>query len=342
MSLRLKPLDQQVVVITGASSGIGLATAIAAADHGASVVLAARSGGALDHIVDAIRTHGGRAHAVTVDVARHDDLVRLGEEAVRAFGRVDTWVNNAGVSIYGRLRETAEADARRLYDVNVWGVINGSMVALRHLLPAGGALINVGSEVSDVFIPVQGVYASSKHAVKGYTDSLRVELADEGVPVSVTLIQPTAVDTPYPEHARNYLDVEPKLPTPMIVTERVADAILDAATRPQRDVKVGLGAKLDSLTARVAPRVADVLSRLQGNRQQRDEPARDPQGALWRPSERTLAGAGRIQGRGNAAAPDRRTAQAIAERDRERARQAQPEHSAARGDAGDRPGDAPA
>src|SRR6188472_3902570 len=121
--------------------------------------------------------------------------------------RIDTWVNNAGVSIYGRLHEVSEADNRRLFDTNFWGVVNGSLVALPLLRREGGALINVGSEVSDAVVPLQGMYSASKHAVKGFTDALRVEV--EGIdkaPVSITLIQPTAVDTPFPQRARNYTD----------------------------------------------------------------------------------------------------------------------------------------
>jgi len=319
MELLLQPLDRQVIVITGASSGIGLATAIAAAECGACVVLAARSVATLERIADSIAQHGGQAHPMRVDVTRREDLERLGEEALRRFGRIDTWVNNAGVSIYGRLREVDEADARRLFDVNVWGVVNGSAVALEHLLPVGGALINLGSAASDAPLPLQGHYSASKHAVKGFTDTLRVELADEGAPVSVTLIQPTAVDTPYPEHARSYLSAEPKLPTPMILAERVADAILAAATEPQRELKVGAMARVNSFTARVAPRLADWMSRMQTGSQQRDEAPRDPLGSLYRAGEDTLAGAGRIRGRGDEAAPDDDARLAIVEDDRARA-----------------------
>src|SRR5213076_2238498 len=149
-----------------------------------------------------------------------------------------TWVNNAGVSIYGRLDEVSDGDSRRLFDVNFWGVVSGSLVALPYLKKDGGALINVGSEVSEAVVPLQGMYAASKHAVKGFTDALRIEICDvDKADVSITLIQPTAVDTPYPQHARNYMPQEPKLPDPMIDARKVADAILEAAVKPKRDVK---------------------------------------------------------------------------------------------------------
>jgi len=144
-------------------------------------------------------------------------MLFVAQEAISRFGRFDTWVNNAGVSIYGRLDEVSEADSRRLFDTNFWGVVNGSLVALPYLRPNGGALINVGSEVSEAVVPLQGYYTASKHAVKGFTDSLRVEIEEvDEAPVSITLIQPTAVDTPFDEHGKNYMQNQPDLPTPMV------------------------------------------------------------------------------------------------------------------------------
>jgi short-subunit dehydrogenase len=144
-------------------------------------------------------------------------------------------------------------------------------------------------------MPLQGMYSASKHAVKGFTDALRVELDADDAPVSVTLIQPTAVDTPFPEHAANYLSQEPKLPTPMIAPEKVALAILDAATDPVRDVRVGMMSKLDTTVAKLLPALGDMLSRMQIGRQQRDESPRHPRsGTLYEAGE-----AGRVRGRGN-------------------------------------------
>lgn len=286
MKANLKPLDRQVVVVTGASSGIGLATALMAAERGARVVLVARSDGTLEQIRRGLEQEGRMAAVVAADVADRGALEDAAKMAVERFGRIDTWINNAGVSIYGRLDEVSDEDSRRLFETNFWGTVNGSLVALPYLRRQGGALINVGSEVSDAVIPLQGMYSASKHAVKGFTDALRVEveLLDEA-PVEVVLIQPTAVDTPYPEHARNYMDEEPKLPTPMIRPEDVAEAILEAAVEGGRDVKVGAMSKMNTLTARLAPSLGDRMSAMQAGRQQRDEPARDPQGALYRASE---------------------------------------------------------
>ena len=285
MAVTLKPLGEQVIVITGASSGIGLATAVAAAKQGARVVLAARSGQTLDEIVESINAGGGKAISIVADVADRQQVERVAAAAVSQFGRIDTWVNNAGVSIYGRLTEVSEEDSRRLFDTNFWGIVNGSLVAVKHMRSMGGALINVGSEVSDAVVPLQGMYSASKHAVKGFTDALRVELEVDKAPISITLIQPTAVNTPYPQHAKNYMDREPKLPTPQIKPDQVAEAILDAATTERRDVKVGMGAKVNTFLAKNLPSLGDWASGKQINRQQRKESPRNPDGTLFVPGE---------------------------------------------------------
>ena len=286
MGISLKPLDQQVIVITGASSGIGLATAETAARKGAQVVLAARSGDTLDELVCRLNSGGARTLAVTCDVSDQMQVNKLADAAVRQFGRIDTWVNNAGLAIYGRLDEVSDADNRRLFDINFWGLVYGSLAALPHLRKGGGALINVGSEVSEAAVPLLGMYAASKHAVKGFTDALRIELQQvDEASVAVTLIQPTAVDTPFDEHARNYMDKEAKLPTPMIDPQQVADAILAAAVKETRQVKVGTMAKLNTFLAKNLPGVAERMAGKEVENLQRDEAPRDPSGTLYSPGE---------------------------------------------------------
>ena len=285
MTRKHKPIGEQVVVITGASSGIGRATAEAMAQKGASLVLAARSAEVLRRDVELLKAAGVRAIAVEADVADRDAVRKIADAAIAEFGRIDTWVNNAGVSIYGRLDEVSDADSRRLFDVNFWGVVNGSLTALPLLKKSGGALINVGSEVSDAVVPLQGMYSASKHAVKGFTDALRVEIEDvDKATISITLIQPTAVNTPYPQHAKNYMDQEPALPTPQIDPTQVAQAIVSAAESPTRDVKVGAMSKMNTLMFKILPSLADKMSAKQVDRQQYDEPPRNPEGALYRPS----------------------------------------------------------
>jgi short-subunit dehydrogenase len=281
-----KPLNEQVMVITGASSGIGLATAMLAARHGARVVLIARSGETLKKLTARIAADEGNALYVVADVADRQKMEIAAQEAVDRFGGIDTWVNNAGVSIYGRLDEVSEADSRRLFDTNFWGVVNGSLAALPHLKRNGGALINLGSEVSEAVVPFLGMYAASKHAVKGFTDALRVEIEElDESPVSITLIQPSAVNTPFPHHAKNYMDREPKLPPPLIEPEQVAEAILKAATAGGRDIKVGAMAVVNTTVSKLMPSLGDKMSAKRGMSQIGDMPPLHPEGTLFEPGE---------------------------------------------------------
>ncbi len=286
MAVSFKPLSEQVMVITGASSGIGLATARTAAKKGARLVLAARNGDALADIAAQINRAGGQALRVVADVGRRDDVERIAAAALDAFGSFDTWVNNAGVSIFGRLEEVREEDSRRLFETNFWGMVHGSLVAVRHLKSHGGTLINLGSVASDNALPIEGMYSASKHAVKGFTDALRMELEEEGAPISVTLIKPTAINTPFPHHAKNYLDQEPKLPPPIYQPEEVANAILHAAVHPERDIYVGGASKFMSTLGKFPPRTMDWLGeKVLAKQQISDEPPRDPDGALYHPGK---------------------------------------------------------
>ena len=292
MAVHHKPLDQQVMVLTGASSGIGLCTAILAAERGARLVLVARSEDTLQRLVEQIESNGGEAIYVVADVADREQMLHVAQAAVDQYGRIDTWVNDAGVSSYSRLDKISEADSRRIFDTNFWGVVNGSLIALPYLRKQGGALINLGSEVSEEVVPLQGMYSASKHAVKGFTDALRIEieLLDKS-PVSITLIQPTAVNTPFPHNAKNYMDKEPKLPTPTIDPQRVAEAILKAATDGGRDVKVGMMAVVNTTAAKFLPSLGDRMAAMQAGRQQEDAPPRNPEGTLYKAGH-----AGRIYG----------------------------------------------
>lgn len=257
--MKLKPLNEQVIVLTGATSGIGLATARMAAKRGARLVLNARNSEALESLCSELKHSGCHVAAAAGDVANEDDVLKLAAEALAAFGNFDTWINNAGVSIYGRLEEVSLADSKRLFETNFWGTVNGSIVAARNLKLYGGAIVNVGSTLSDRAIPIQGMYCASKHAVKGFTDALRMELEAEAAPVSVTLIKPSAIDTPYKEHAKNYLEVQPENPPPVYAPEIVADAILYSAVNPVRDLFVGAGGKMISAMGTYAPRATDLL-----------------------------------------------------------------------------------
>jgi NAD(P)-dependent dehydrogenase (short-subunit alcohol dehydrogenase family) len=257
MRPRLKQVEGQVIVITGASSGIGLVTAKMAAARGARVVLAARNESDLRRAVDEIRRRGGRAVHAVADVAVAEEVASVADAALREYGRIDTWVNNAGVAVYGRLMDLSLADMRRQFEVNYWGQVHGSRMAVPHLRRDGGALINVASALADRAIPLQGNYCAAKHALKAFTDSLRMELEEEGAPVSVTLIKPGSIDTPLFDKARTLLGVEPQPVPPVYAPELVARVILRCAEWPARDVVVSGMGKVLSLAGTVAPRLTD-------------------------------------------------------------------------------------
>ena len=256
---QLKPLGQQIIVITGASSGIGLCTARMAAKRGARLVLNSRNEAALRQLADEINGQGGEAMYQAADVAEEAALRVVADLAIARFGGFDTWVNNAGVSIYGRMTDVPDADHRRLVDTNFWGVVNGSRIAVEHLRHRGGALINIGSTLSDRAIPGQGMYCASKHAVKGFTDALRMELEEAGAPILVSLVKPAAIDTPYRHHAKNYLPEAPDNPPPVYAPEVVAEAILHCAAHSVREVFAGGGAKVMSTFGYFAPRLLDTF-----------------------------------------------------------------------------------
>ncbi|SFS80399.1 SDR family oxidoreductase [Brevundimonas viscosa] len=257
----LKPLNQQAIVVTGATSGIGLAVARRAARAGACVFLIARGEGDLKTLCEELQGTGARVAWAVADVADYDALAEAAEKCRRLFGGFDTWVNNAGVSIFGPIRETTLEDQRRLFETNYWGVVNGSLVAAEHLRerPDGGAIINVGSILSDAPIPVQGVYSASKHAVKGFTNALRMELMREQAPITVSLVKPAAIDTPYNRHARNLTGQAMQNPQPVYATHVVADTILYCASHPIREITVGGGGRLIASFYAALPGVAEPL-----------------------------------------------------------------------------------
>ncbi len=294
MKPTLKPLAQQTIVLTGATSGIGLVTARQAAKAGARLVLAARSEDALRALTEEITAAGGTATYTVVDVSSEADVRRLAQTAIDAYGGFDTWINNAGVSMYGKLEEQPLEDMRALFETNVWGLVVGSLEAAKHLKTKGGAIINIGSILSESTAILQSIYSASKHAVKGFTDGLRMELEMDDAPVSVTLIKPAAIDTPYTLHAKNYMDREPQHAPPAYAPDIVADAILHACTTPTPEVTVGGGGRMITAMARHTPRLLDVfMEKVFAKQEKSERPARPL-------AENGLDhAAGRLQERGN-------------------------------------------
>ena len=263
MNVQLKPLSEQVIVITGASSGNGLATAREAVERGARVVIVARNRDALEQVAAELG-HEGVA-VCPADVSRQEDVERIAQVAVEQFGGFDSWVNNAAAATYGRIEEVTIEDHRRVFDVNYFGLLIGSLVAARHLKErGGGAIVNLGSVLSGRAMILQGPYSASKAAVQAATDALRMELEEEGAPVAVTLIKPGSIDTPYPEHAKNLMDEAPRLPPMLYDPALVADAVLFACEHPRRHLYVGGSGYLVSLAGRLAPRLTDVAMEMFG------------------------------------------------------------------------------
>jgi NAD(P)-dependent dehydrogenase (short-subunit alcohol dehydrogenase family) len=276
--IKLKPLREQVIVITGATSGNGLAIAREAVRRGAAVVISSRNVEELESVRQELVKRGGRVAAVRADMSVEADVEALAVSAAEAFGGFNSWVNNAAAATYGTLEQVPITDHRQVFDVNYFGVLAGSLAAARHLrVRSGGAIINIGSILSDRAILEQGPYCATKHAVQALTDTLRMELERDGAGISVTLIKPAAIDTLFPEHARNFMEAPPRLPPPLYQPSVVADAVLFACATPRREMYVGGGGWLAAKLARLAPRLTDIAMEAAGGSAQRkpDDPG-DP------------------------------------------------------------------
>lgn len=299
-TLNLKPLAEQVIVITGATSGHGLCTAQMAAAKGAKVMLAARDEAALKKVCANISAKGGTADYVVTDVAQEEQMQRLADETIARFGRFDSWVNNAGIGVYAQVFDLELEDHRLVFETNYWGVVHGSVIAARHFRDTRrpGALINVGSINSDLAGPILASYNASKHAVKGFTDSFRIELQMNEEPVSVTLIQPSAIGTPFPQNARNTTGYQARLPQPIYAPEVVARAILDAAQTPRRNVVVGGAGKVQIFGSHAFPNLFDKIAASMADKLvDRDRRIPEQEGNLRKPQGNDGAVEGRQKGR---------------------------------------------
>jgi NAD(P)-dependent dehydrogenase (short-subunit alcohol dehydrogenase family) len=260
VKIKLKPLDSQVVVVVGASSGIGRAAASRLAGRGAKVVVAARSASGVDSLVAEIRASDGEAVSRVCDVADAADVKALADLAVTHYGRIDTWVNCAAQSLYASFEDTTAKEFRRLMEVNYLGQVHGALAALPHLRDAGqGALISISSVESIVSLPLHAAYSASKHAVEGATDALRRDLIAEAVPISVTSIKPATTNTPLFTNSRNRMDVKPKGPPPIYSPDAVAACVEYAAEHPVRDLFAGGAAKQMAIGQFLTPSGMDWL-----------------------------------------------------------------------------------
>jgi NAD(P)-dependent dehydrogenase (short-subunit alcohol dehydrogenase family) len=298
-----RPVSNHVIVITGASSGIGRESAIVLGGRGASVVLAARNKAALHEVAREVERLGGIAEVVVTDVADWPQVERLAQAAVRRFGRIDTWVNNAAVSIYATVEELTVEEIERVLHVNLLGQIYGVKAALPHLTGQGrGTIINVASALADRAAPLQAAYCAAKHGVKGFTEALRLELARDHPGITVTLILPSSINTPLFSHARSKLGVKPQPIPPVYEPRVVAETILFAAEHPRRTIVAGGSGKLLVQAEKLSPTLLDwyLLQNERGFTQQRTDQPDDGQDNLFAPMSGTGSATGEFGQRAQA------------------------------------------
>jgi NAD(P)-dependent dehydrogenase (short-subunit alcohol dehydrogenase family) len=274
VKVQLKPVGEQVVVLMGASSGIGREAALRFARNGARVVVSARGEEGLDSLVEKIRAEGGDASYVVAEVTDFDQVKAVADRAVEEYGRLDTWVHLAAVGLFATFEQTTPEEFERVIDVNLMGQVYGAMAALPHIKREGrGTLIHISSMGAKRSIPLQSAYCASKHGIDGFLEALRVELKHEGWPISVTQVMPATINTPFFDKARTKLGVKPVAPPPIYGPNIVADAILHAAENSARDLVVGGAARAVISTQTVSPRLLDaVLKRVGFEVHYTDEP----------------------------------------------------------------------
>jgi NAD(P)-dependent dehydrogenase (short-subunit alcohol dehydrogenase family) len=286
--MKLKPIEQQVVAVVGASSGIGRETAIQFAKRNAKVVVSARTESGLASLVDEIKASGGDAIAISADVAEFEQVKSIAARTIEHYGRLDTWVHAAGTAIIAPFEQVTPEEFKRVIDVNLMGSVYGAMVAMPHLRQTGrGAFIAVSSVEARRSMPLQTSYSASKHGMEGFLDALRSELKQEGFPISITNIMPSVINTPFYNKARTKLGVMPTGIPPYYQPSLVAEAILYTAENPTRDLIVGDVGRVIDLFQKTVPDLTDTLVgaiAVPGQRTERIKAADDPNN-LFEPIE---------------------------------------------------------
>ncbi|MCC5621748.1 SDR family oxidoreductase [Nostoc sp. CHAB 5715] len=263
--MKLKPINQQVVSVVGASSGIGRITALEFARRGAKVVVSARGESKLKSLVEEIRSFGGEATYIVADVEVFDQVKAIADKTVEVYGRLDTWVHVPAIGIFATFDNTTPEEFKHVIDVDLMGQVYGAMAALPHLKrEGGGALIHVSSVEGTRSLPYQSAYSAAKHGVEGFIEAMRVELQHEKWPISVTSVKPAVINSPFWNNGLTKLGVKPAGIPPYYEPKLVADAILYVAEHPTRDYLVGDVAKILDLVQRISPPLVDSLLLLVG------------------------------------------------------------------------------
>lgn len=285
---RIETLEGAVVVVTGASGGVGRAAAVEFGKHGADVVLLARGEAGLEAAAREVRDAGGRALTLSVDVADAEAVSGAAERVVAEWGRIDVWVNCAFASVFSEFGRIAPEEFLRTTEVSYLGFVYGTMAALRHMRPGGrGAIIQVGSALAYRGIPLQSAYCGAKHAIVGFTESLRTELLHDHSPVTVSMVHLPAMNTPQFRWALSRLPNQAQPVPPIYQPEVAARTIVRAALRPRRAYWVGASTVETIIGNRLVPGLLDhYLARTGYRSQQTDEPRPADQPAnLWEPAD---------------------------------------------------------
>jgi NAD(P)-dependent dehydrogenase (short-subunit alcohol dehydrogenase family) len=296
--VRKKPLHEQVMVVTGASSGVGRAVARAAAERGAKVVVGARGEDGLSAAVEEIERAGSEALAVAGDVAEreyNDELVRA---ALERFGRIDTFVANAIVTVYAEVEHLEPDELRRVLDVNFFGVAYGYWAALPALKESHGTFLHVSSALAYRGIPLQAAYCSSKAAARTFLESARVELQKHGHDVAISLVLPGAINTPQFDRDRQKIGKQPQPVPPIYEPEPYAEAVLRCAEKPIRELPVSWGAQKLLWGQKLSPRAGDWMLRRMGWKNQHTDEAKpvDSPDNLYDPLPGDPGAHGRFEG----------------------------------------------
>jgi NAD(P)-dependent dehydrogenase (short-subunit alcohol dehydrogenase family) len=287
--MQLKPVEEQVVALMGASSGIGREAALRFAERGAKVVVSARGEEGLRSLVEEVRGKGGEATVVVADTSEYEQVKAVANRATEEYGRLDTWVHLAAVGLFATFEQTTPEEFERVIAVNLMGQVYGAMAALPHIKREGrGTLIHISSMGAKRSIPLQSAYCASKHGIDGFLEALRVELKHEGWPISVTQVMPATINTPFFDKGRTKLGVKPMGVPPIYEPETVANVILYAAENPARDLVSGGAAQALIINQRLSPRMLDTVlaTRAGFSPQLTDEPrSKDDPDNLYAPIE---------------------------------------------------------